>query len=357
MTWNMLGSTPACDVKHQLRFRRLHCMHLAIGGAAIFAACSLLDGFPAAGAQEPATAAGQPDSARLQSPYRRLAPGVETIIPAEVSPEEIVMRHPMTSLLVHADLQWDPNFWPQSRTLHGMAESAEFYREAWGLQFTFKPLRMIEVDIPQSSGRMQRKRIWYMVYRVTNTGARLAPTEMDDGVISAEPAEGQPVTFYPHFVLESHDRDRNGNRIYKAYLDRILPTAVAAVQQREDPNRELLTTVEMAGREIPVSSGNVEQSVWGVAIWEDVDPKIDFFSVYVAGLSNAYKWRDPADGVGVDDPPLTGRRFYRKILQLNFWRPGDDIDEHEEEIRFGVPAGKGDLYDTEGGLAYRWVYR
>jgi hypothetical protein len=61
--------------------------------------------------------------------------------------------------------------------------------------------------------------------------------------------------------------------------------------------------------------------------------------------------------VSPDDPPLAGRRFYRKTLQLNFWRPGDEIDEHEEEIRFGVPLDKADLYDSEEGVAYRWVYR
>ena len=297
------------------------------------------------------------EDVQLTSPYRRLAPGVESTIPPDVEPEEIVMHHPMTSLLANAELEWEPNFWPQSRTLRGMAETADFYREAWGLQFSFKPLRMIEVDIPQSSGRVQRKRIWYMVYRVTNTGARLAPVEADDGIIRAEPTEPQPVTFYPQFILESHDRDRDGNRIYKAYLDRILPTAVAAIQQREDPNRELLTTVEMSGREIPVSTGNVQQSLWGVATWEDVDPQIDFFSIYVSGLSNAYKWRDPQTGISADDPPLTGRRFFRKTLQLNFWRPGDDIDEHEEEIRFGAPVDKADLYGSKEGLAYRWVYR
>jgi hypothetical protein len=240
-------------------------------------------------------ALGQVDpSAQLGSPYRRLAPGVETVIPADVDPEEIVMRHPMTSLLAQADLAWEPNFWPQTRTLQSMAQRAEFYREAWCLEFVFKPLRMIEVDVPQPSGRLQRKLIWYMVYHVTNTGVRLKPVVTESDVVRAEPADGAPVQFFPHFVLESHDRDANGNRIYKAYLDRILPTALDAIQQREDPNREFLTTVEMAGRELPVAASGVSQGAWGVVTWEDVDAKIDFFSIYVEGLSNAYKWRDSA---------------------------------------------------------------
>ena len=57
------------------------------------------------------------------------------------------------------------------------------------------------------------------------------------------------------------------------------------------------------------------------------------------------------------DPPGTGRTFTRKILQLNFWRPGDDYLQNEKEIRFGVARGKADLYDVPEGVAYRWVYR
>jgi hypothetical protein len=314
-------------------------------------------GFWSCFGQIPTSAAQEAETLRLSSPYRRLAPGVETTIPATVDAEEIVVRHPMTDLLVMADLEWDPNFAPETRTLRGMAEAAEFYREAWCLQFTFKPLRMIEVDIPQPSGRLQRKLIWYLVYRVTNTGARLKPADGEAGVIEAQPAEGVPVKFYPHLVLESHDRDQNGQRIYKAYLDRVIPLAVPEIQRREDPNRELLTSVEMAGREVPVSTGPLERSLWGVAMWEDVDPNIDFFSIYVEGLSNASKWWTPPDAASEGDVPLAGLKSFRKTLQLNFWRPGDALDIHEEEIRFGVPIGRADVYGSEEGVAYEWVYR
>ncbi len=42
-----------------------------------------------------------------------------------------------------------------------------------------------------------------------------------------------------------------------------------------------------------------------------------------------------------------GRRVQRKILKLNFWRPGDDSHENEKQIRYGVP----------GRVDYEWVYR
>ena len=44
---------------------------------------------------------------------------------------------------------------------------------------------------------------------------------------------------------------------------------------------------------------------------------------------------------------LAGRKLYRKVLKLNFWRPADQYYEREEEIRYGVP----------GGVDYEWVYR
>jgi hypothetical protein len=45
------------------------------------------------------------------------------------------------------------------------------------------------------------------------------------------------------------------------------------------------------------------------------------------------------------------------MLQLNFWRPGDELDQSERELRYGVPLGKSDLYGVGDGVAYQWVYR
>jgi hypothetical protein len=45
------------------------------------------------------------------------------------------------------------------------------------------------------------------------------------------------------------------------------------------------------------------------------------------------------------------------MLQLNFWRPGDELLQSEQELRYGVPLGKAGLYGVADGVAYRWVYR
>jgi hypothetical protein len=277
---------------------------------------------------------------------RQLAPGVLTTIPPDLEPDETVSTHDLVEVRSNRQLQWDPAFIPVTETLYGMSGGVKFRREIWGLEFSFKPLRMIEVD---------GKLVMYLVYRVRNTGKTLEPTEGEGGVYEAKPGSGEPIQFFPQFVLESHDRAAGGDP--KAYLDRVNPAAVAAIRQREMRGGKLLNSIEMAEQPIPVSDDRVNRGVWGVATWTDVDPRIDFFSIYVGGLTNAYRWDDAAGGYRPGDPPGRGRQFARKTLQLNFWRPGDELLRSEHEFRYGVPLGKADLYDVREGVAYNWVYR
>src|SRR5204863_1724156 len=139
------------------------------------------------------------------------------------------------------------------------------------LQFSFKPLRMINVDMPTTNGRTEKRLIWYMVYRVTNLGEHLPANAAGANKQAADQPSAEEVYFHPQFVLESHEYQ-------KAYLDRVLPQAVKAIQKREDPNRVLLDTVQMSQHPIPLSVADENKSVWGVATWEFVDPRMDFFS-------------------------------------------------------------------------------
>jgi hypothetical protein len=279
---------------------------------------------------------------------RQLAPGVLTTIPPDLEPDDTVSTHDLVELRANPQLQWKPELIPATDTLYSMSDGAKFRREIWGLEFAFKPLRMIEVD---------GKLVMYLVYRVRNTGQTLEPTEGEGGVFEAKPGSGEPIQFFPQFVLESHDRAGNGDRAAKAYLDRVLPAAVAAISQRETRGGKLLNSIEMAEQLIPMSGDRAGRDVWGVATWTDVDPRIDFFSVYVGGLTNAYRWEDVEGGYQPGGPPGQGRQFARKMLQLNFWRPGDELYQDEHEFRYGVPLGKADLYDVREGVAYNWVYR
>jgi hypothetical protein len=288
---------------------------------------------------------------------RHLAPGVLTTIPPSFNPDDTVSTHDMMEIRANPALHWKPDFLAASDTLYSMADQAKFRREIYCLEFSFKPLRMIEVDVPLASGATERKLVWYLVYRVRNTGQVLKPVAGDNGVYTTEMAKGGPVRFLPQFVLESQDLQSNGQRVSKSYLDRVIPAAVAAISQRETPGHMLLNDVEISKQPIPVSDGRIDRSVWGVATWIDVDPRIDFFSVYVGGLTNAYRWTDHPAAYHPGDPPGRGRQFVHKMLQLNFWRPGDAIDPNEREFRYGVPLDKAYLYGVPDGVAYCWVYR
>jgi hypothetical protein len=294
----------------------------------------------------------------LQAPVPRdFAPGVLTTIPPDFEPGETVSTHDLVEIRTNADAEWQPELLTDSRTLHGMAEGVKFRRDVSCLEFSFKPLRMIRVDAPGPNGTVESKIVWYLVYAVRNTGEVMKPVEGDGGVYKTEMAKGGPLRFVPSFVLQSHDLTADGQPIEKAYLDRILPAAMAEIRARETRGQSLLNSAEMAQQELPPGDGRTDNRVWGVATWTDVDPRIDFFSVYVGGLSNAYEWQDPAGAYKPGDQPGTGREFTRKTLQLNFWRPGDEHLQDEREVRFGVARGKGGLYNVSEGVAYRWVYR
>jgi len=301
---------------------------------------------------------------------RPLAPGVMTVIPAQVEPSETFTGPLQLSDIVNTPgLDFKPTYTPSSQTLREMAKQVILRREIWGLEFAFKPLRMVQVDIPQPTGVMQKKLIWYMVYRVTNRGGHLRPVpkvdEFGHTVYSAEPVS-RSVRFFPHFVLEgmvqkpglkfdaSLPRSENYQR--KGYLDRVIPAALRDIYLRELPGRgiRLYNSVEMSRINI-LPSEKEEHSVWGVATWESIDPRIDYLSVYVQGLTNAFEFEPKADGL-----------VYRhKTLQLNFYRPGDSVLEHEKEIRFGVPIVSNktvqqDIYTIYGvpdRLDHRWIFR
>lgn len=294
------------------------------------------------------------------------APGVVTTIDPSVDRSDAISIHDMPEIRADESLKWKPSKWlkwesqtsnPSNRTLFEMAQDAPFLLHAYCLEFSFKPLRMIEVDVPQPSGRLQRKNIWYMVYRVRNTGAGLLPSIAPDGELLTEEKGVAPVRFLPQLVLASQELDAQGERIRKAYLDRIIPAAMAPIERREMGGRPLLNSVEMTERQLNIESGRTQQGAWGVALWEDVDPTLDFFSVFVGGLSNATRWTDPPGAFQAGDNPGTGRQFTSKTLQLNFWRPGDQYEENEREVRFGVAPERADLYDVTEGVAYRWIYR
>jgi hypothetical protein len=290
---------------------------------------------------------------------------------------------------------WQPNFAAKTDTLREKAKTTIFragqiiekdgqvvsQSSVWNLELSFKPLRMIEVDIPQPTGKMQRKKLWYLVYRVANYGYHLSSMPVLDEFQHAkfDPASlNHRIFFFPHFVLAGNvpmTAMENGGRVEryerKEYLDRLVPAAMKPIAERERVGATLHDSVSISKTPIEISikdaNGKLttDKSVWGVVIWEDIDPRVDYLSIYVQGLTNAYRFEDPPNAYKAGDPIGTGRKFVQKTLQLNFWRPGDAIDQHEEEVRFGVPVDDDPvrrekiyaLYSIPGPLDHQWVYR
>ncbi|MFW6169385.1 MAG: hypothetical protein ACODAD_02765 [Planctomycetota bacterium] len=295
---------------------------------------------------------------------RKYAPGVLTLIPPDQQYEE-TFSGPSPLVEVTEGLpetNWDPHYTAKSRTVFEKSQDVVLRREIWCLEFAFKPLRTIRVDVPQASGKMQRKLIWYLVYRVRYLGDDLDPKptedEWDRTFYQPSLVSREHQYFFPQFVLKSHEFD-------KSYQDRIIPAAKKPIEEREMDGDTLLNTVEISQSPIPLSTPGDLREVWGLVTWEDIDPRVDFFSLFVRGLTNAYKPVDLPESFEAGDEPGTGRDFLTKTLQLNFWRPGDAAREHEDRIVFGVPYSADpdrqeeilSAFGLKERLDYRWVYR
>jgi hypothetical protein len=283
-------------------------------------------------APAPAAVAADP------SGFRRLAPGAVTVIPADKTTDDALQRSDIVEITQgQAALAWTPQMAPATATLVERARRREYPRDIWCLEFAFKPPRMLDVDVPTADLRMQRKRIWYLVYRVKNVGGRRLVTEPAVGpaekVARRTEAFETPIRFLPHFVLESLEPVERGEGLtsYRGYLDRLVPSAMPAITRREDPGRRFLDSAEMSAS--PLQPG---EERWGVAIWEDVDPRIDFFSIYVRGLTNAIRWRQrPGAEIKPGDPPGSDIEEALESLRLDFWRPGDDRVASDVDMSIG----------------------
>jgi hypothetical protein len=179
--------------------------------------------------------------------------------------------------------------------------------KVWVLDFKFKDPRVIKVDVP---GRGQRV-CWYLWYQVTNFTK-------------------QPRVLVPEFEFVTHDQ----NTIHH---DQILPKVQEAIRRVEDPSDylKIKNSVTIATEPIPPSKPNAPRPVTGVAIWDDVDPDANVYSIFVSGLSNGWAVTDPI-------PPSTRPVVRRKTLQLDFKRLGDRYLHRSDEVRF---------------LRSQWIYR
>lgn len=237
----------------------------------------------------------------------------------------------------------------------------------WIAEVQFKPVRLMRLEITDpKSGKTEKELVRYMVYRaIRRDYTELAGSEQaslmkklsdpeTDPTNQLDPEVSQPLQM-PRFVLQTQDRDGTA---LETYSDEISIEIQNAVFQREMGRRgeglKLLNSIE-AISEIgpPVTSDKavepdpLSKAVYGVAVWRKVDPKADFFGVFMSGFSNAYRISSNADGK---------RLIEEKVIFQRFARPGDEFLQEEMEFKFIDDADT----NKDGTIDVRypvWQYR
>lgn len=304
------------------------------------------------------------DEVRVET--TKFAPGTVRVIPPAPLPEETYSGPLTLSNLIdsHPEIDWaapdfpdgKPFFDVRSRTLIEQARKAILRREIFCFEFSFKPLRQVVIDVPQPTGKMERKLVWYMVYRVRYSGGDLraqkagaSDSAVDELYSRIEKVSYKSRPFFPLAILKDAESQAT-------YQNQIIPIATPVIRAREKITARLHNAVEITEVPIEFSTDPAADGVWGVFTWTDVDPNADFLSMYVYGLTNAFQRSD--EGAG-------DANLLKKVLQLNFYRPGDAIRETEDRIRFGVPAFTDPdeqayvlkQFGLDKRLDYQWIYR
>lgn len=284
---------------------------------------------------------------------RQLAPdALEVIEPAMEYGETFQGPVDLPLVVNHPELEWDPNYFAKSETLFEMAQQVIFRGDVYCLKFEFKPVRMIEVDVNTPDG-LQRKNVWYLLYRVSYVGGDLRPVAEPDAYDNQVFATPQAVSskwvrFMPIFRLQAMGLNQE-------YLDQVIPEARRLIAAKERVGKQIYDSLSIQRVKIELSTEATDNQVWGVATWVDVDPRTDFFAVQVQGLTNAQRLKLEGDQL----------KYLQKTLVLHFSRPGDTINELEDRIRYGIPALENPArqqyvlrqFGIEERLDHHWIYR
>ena len=269
-----------------------------------------------------------------QSQPRAFAAGVLKTVPTELDPRDThSLPMPMPGIEAR---EWTPNQFPVEETLIGKSRQVTLYRDpVWELELSFLPLRQEKIKLPSASGGLENSDVWYLVVRVRNMGS--AMTYKDVRVPGTDhikrqlqydkPVDPATINFVPRFVLRGWVEDEVAGNYKKLEYPAIIdPVALTQIQEIEDPNQKLLDIHQLSKAKIPMAKNDVDPGVWAVAIWENIDPNIDFVSVQVEGLTNAYRLKDAEK-----------KTSFAKTLQLNFWRPGDAVRQARDKLIYGIP--------------------
>lgn len=289
---------------------------------------------------------------------RRLAPDALEVIAPDLDPGDTSEgTFQLDFLKKHPEIAWKSgkgNYTPTTRTLQSMAKDVVFRREVWCMELAFKPVRMIEIEVPLPGGGSQEKVVWYLLYRLRYMGGDLRPVPEKDKfgneVLSQPtPESDQWRRIFPTFTI-------NSRKTGKEYVDRIIPNAKRAIEQRERVGQRVYDSIELQKVQIKLSTPQENHEVWGIATWTDIDPATNFFSVDIRGITNAQRLAVDTQG---------NSKFLQKTLVLHFFRPGDTINQVIDPVMYGIPALSDparqkyvlDRFGVDRRLDHVWVYR
>ena len=155
--------------------------------------------------------------------------------------------------------------------------------QSWQLEMTIEPLRRIDVHWPGQSSPMT---YWYLLYQVVNN-------------------THQEIEFVPTFHLTTPS-----GQVLRDSPD---PNIFAKIKQLHG-QALLENSVEIIG---PLLQGE-DNARDGVAIWSNVEPQADAFTIYAGGFSGE---------ASVVRSPATGNRvLLRRNIRLQYGVPGDAVN-------------------------------
>ncbi|MCA9114875.1 MAG: hypothetical protein KDA79_07285 [Planctomycetaceae bacterium] len=204
------------------------------------------------------------------------------------------------------------------------------HSDFWAVEVALKPMRMVTVNVTDpTTGKKKLERIWYLAYRVVNRPLDRPDRTATEPSNELDPPPRQRPLFIPEFTLVTDD-----NSEQFVYEDVLIPEAQAEISRRE--RMPLKNSVEIAGQipEVTDPEALAPNALFGVAMWRNIDPRVDFFTVYLTGFSSGYRVVAGQDGEQLN---------YRRTIVVDFQRPGDEFDQTEREFR----------RPSEG----RWIYR
>lgn len=261
----------------------------------------------------------------------------------------------------------------------------------WVYSLRFKSVRMMEIEVTDPKTKELRKElVYYLVYEAINREIERNAEDPATTPANAFDAPPGPELFVPEvtFVIEDEVTELLSSNYKRVLRDEVIPEAQKRIEARE--RIKLRNSVQAVGP-VPAASAKDDpkpNAYYGVALFRNVDPKMDFFRLVFSGFSNGYKlvkgpvsydelktlaadgslkvsdqvwngdqekdWRASAEvgdlfnagklppanandsdwyySVSADRGDATAR-VWRKTLVVHYWRPGDEFDQNEREVR------------------------